>query len=449
MAIDVQTWKRLYNLFNPAQRLEVHEQNLFVTRPGSVAEGIAKLLSLHVERAGKWVVCGSTGSGKSSELVHLAHLLENTHTIVALDLLRSVPTINDVQPSEVLFAVGAGAVQVARNDLGYEVSEKLVEQLMEAFQGLLKEGHRVDLGALLQGVARFTANVAAPGAGEVAGAAAGAAAAVTGALGDRQDVRLGGMTRLGGLTRPVKEGEADLEKLRLAVNDVLYDLQKQRQIVVLIDGLDKIDDEDTIRRLFVSHRILTLPWAQIVYTAPIDLMLGPLWQAASAIFNCERLTNVLVHRPNLEGIDISDEELAEGRAAMRDVVRRRLLVLELALDDVFEPGALDVLIDVSGGHLRDLVQLVRRAVRVILLSEGPQIDRATAEKAVVEFRKEFEITLTTQTVEELRHVRQYGKVRSSDRDVRDLFLGGYILPYSNGRSWFEPHPILQGVRDEI
>ncbi len=431
------TWKQLYNLFNPADRLEYDQQDLYVSRPRSVAGEIANLLNLQVEPTGKWIVCGSMGCGKSTELVRLAKVLENHYSVVALDMVRSLRAdilINQVQASEVLFAIGAGAVQMAQEDLGHEVPEAMVDDLTNAFGGLLQERKGMDLGKLVQGVARFTANVVTTG-GSPVGAAIGAADAATGAL--------------GGLTRSVKEGSAELEKLGLAVNAILDDLSAKRRLVVLVDGLDKVDDEGRIRDLFVSSRILLMPRTQIVYTAPIDLMLGPLWNTASSVFHGERLTNVLVNSPRRSDIEVSEQALNRGREAMAAMVAARLQRAGLSLDEVFDQGSLDALVTASGGLVRDLIRLVRAAVLSALMTESPRIDLSTAENVITELRKEFEITLDTRTVDELRHVRANGEPSSSEKHVRDLFLGGYVLPYSNGRVWFEPHPILRGVRDGI
>ncbi len=431
------TWKQLYNLFNPADRLAYDQQDLYVSRPRSVAGRIADLLLLQVEPTGKWIVCGSMGCGKSTELVQLAKILENHYSVVALDMVRSLRAdilINQVQPSEVLFAIGAGAVQMAREDLDIEVPKALVDDLTDAFVGLLHEPKGMDFGKLLKGVVRFTANLAATG-GSPVGAVLGAADVAAGAL--------------GGLTRSVKEGNAELEKLRLAVNAVLDDLSAGRKLVVLVDGLDKVDDEGRIRDLFVNSRILLMPRTQIVYTAPIDLMLGPLWNTASSTFRGERLTNVVVNSPRLAKVEVTEEALNRGREAMTSMVALRLRRVGLSLGDVFDQGSLDALITASGGLVRDLVRLVREAVLSALMTKSPRIDLATAENVITDLRKEFEITLDTRTVEELYHVREKGKPSSSEKHVRDLFHGGYVLPYSNGGVWFEPHPILRGVRDGI
>ncbi len=450
--MDLETWRSLYNLFNPTRRLELSEQDLYVSRPGSIAETIAVDLRLGLEPEGKWVVCGSMGSGKSSELVHLGALLEDSHAVVGLDLLESVGTVDLIQPPEVMFLIGAAAVRTARELLDHQVDDKLVGRLVSAFKGLLSsEGHTVDLGKLLQGVALFAANLAAPGVGSAVGAATGAANVAAGALGDkakttlRRSPRLGGAPKLGGLTRPVKEGEPDFERLREAVDDILADLHARRPPVVLVDGLDKLLELRAIRDLFATNRMLALPRAQIVYAGPITLMLAAEWQAAGVAFKRGRLTNVVVQRPELQWVELSDENLQAGRQAMHDVVRRRLERLELKEQGVFERGVLPALIEASGGLVRDLIHLVSRAVRQVLQQGAPLITVATAEAAVMEYRKEYEVTLNTRRVDELIHVLQRGEPSGAE-NAHDLLLWGYILPYSNGRVWFERHPILKGLR---
>ncbi len=447
--MDLETWKSLYNLFNPTQRLELSDQDLYVSRPGSVAETIAADLRLDLEPEGKWVVCGSMGSGKSSELVHLGALLEDSHAVVGVDLLESVGGVDLIQPSEVMFLIGAAAVRTAKEVLDHQVDKKLVEKLLTAFKGLLSsEGHTVDLGKLLQGVALFAANLAAPGAGAAVGAATGAAGAAAGALGEKAKTTIRRTSKLGGLTRPVKEGEPDFERLREAVDDILDDVSAHRPPVVLVDGLDKIQELGTIRDLFASHRILALPRAQVVYAGPITLMLNAEWQAAGGAFKRGRLTNVVIQQPDLEWVQLSDESLEAGGEAMHNVVRRRLERLGLAQSRVFESGALPVLTQASGGLVRDLIQLVNRAVRRALHDSEEKIGVATAEAAVVEFRKEYEVTLNTRRVDELIKVRNRGE--PSGEDVgHELLLWGYVLPYQNGRVWFERHPILKGLRPDL
>ena len=58
------------------------------------------------------------------------------------------------------------------------------------------------------------------------------------------------------------------------------------------------------------------------------------------------------------------------------------------------------------------------------------------------------MTLNTRRIEELRHVKKTGEPSGNDYISSDLLLNNYVLPYSNGKAWFEPHPILRGVRPD-
>jgi hypothetical protein len=448
MSRDEAIWRRLYNLFDPTRRLELGEQDLYVSRPGSVAAAVAGDLKDRFEPRGKWVFCGSMGSGKSSELIHLGAMLDNTHTLVGLDLLGSVTRIDLVEPAEVLFLIGAAAVRTAKDLLDHEIDSKLVVELRKAFDGVLDEGHGIDLARIFQGVALFTVNVAAPGVGAVAGAARGVTDAAGGLLGDRARLTLSRTPKLGGLARPLREGEADFEKLREAVDEILLALPAQRPVVVLVDGLDKVQELPAIRNLFTASRILALPAAQVVYTAPITLMLEAEWQAAGGTFRRARLTNLVIRRPDVERVTITDDEIAANREVMASVIDKRLKPLRLSRDEVFEPGCVDALVTASGGLMRDLVHLVNRAVRRAYQDDASRVGQSAVDSAVEEIRKEYVVTLNTRRVDELRHVRKWGEPSGAEGSNEPL-LGGYVLPYSNGRIWCEPHPILRGLRPEL
>jgi polynucleotide 5'-kinase involved in rRNA processing len=88
MPLTRDQWRAIYNAFNPQQRLEATDRDLFVERPDSTSRAIVEESEL--EPKGKWVLCGSMGSGKSSELVHLSEQLgRRTHATIGVDLTLS------------------------------------------------------------------------------------------------------------------------------------------------------------------------------------------------------------------------------------------------------------------------------------------------------------------------------------------------------------------------
>jgi hypothetical protein len=432
-----QRWRDLYHLFDPKKRLESWDSDLFVERPSAVAERI--IGDLEFEPSGKWVVCGSLGSGKSSELVRLGRKLWKDSTIIALDLASSSTRVDKLTPAEVLFLIGAAAIRKAR-DNAHPVGQAETNQLIEAFKGLLDPGSRINVGEILQGVALFITNVAAPGVAPAVGAATGVAR-IAGGL-------------LGGTTRAFQEGEPAIQELALAVDAILERIRhKLPPPVVLVDGLDKVQDLPTIRSLFTSTRLLSSPTAPIIYSGPITLMLSTVWNVAGGAFKRERLTNVVVQPPPPEWLSLDPAKIQAGREAMRQVVAKRLARYSLKPEDVFEGSTLDDLITASGGVLRDLIHLVNRCCRFAheVSKNNPEakVDAKIAEEAVAELRKEFEVTLTTKRIEELKHVKQTGEPSGSSDISSDLLLSNYVLPYSNGKVWFEPHPILRGVRPDL
>lgn len=447
MTLSQDQWKQLYQRFEPRARLDVGDQDLFVLRPGAVAGSIRSDLELGFERRAAWVVCGTIGSGKSSELVHLGKLLWDTHAVVGLDVYQSTAAINQISPAEVLFLIGAAAARTAADIWGQPVSRDLTERLARAFQRVLSQNVSASaLGELLSGVALFTANLAAPG----SVAAVGAAAELVKGVGAEVDRRkTASRPILGGLTRPLRDDEPDLEALLHVVTEILVELARIRPPVVLVDGLDKVSELPAIRSLFSATRTLARLDFPVVYTAPITLMLSTEWQSAGGAFKRERLTNIVTTPPPLDWVTLPESYVAQGRSALREVIARRVQRDGLKLDDVFEPDALVTLTLASGGLMRDLIHLVNRAIRAAVLDRVGRIGAAQADAAVVEIRKEYEITFNTARVTELQHVRAKGEPSESTATSHDLLLGGYVLPYANGRVWFEPHPILRGLRPGI
>jgi len=440
MAVTLEQWKQLYAAFNPSQRLELSDADLFVERPGAIAHEIAA--DLQLETAGKWVVCGSMGSGKSSELAHLGGILQHDYAVIGLDLPNTVASIDRIQPAEVLFLIGIAAVRAAADLWSHKISDAAIQQLFSALKPLLGETNfELQPSEILQGVALFAANVAAPGAGAVTGAVGAAARALGGAVKGRMPLRR--PSPLNGVTRPVHDGEPDLVHLQEAVDRILDEVATVRTPIVLVDGLDKIQELTSIRRLFSTSRILSLPKRAVVYTGPITLMLGTEWQAAGSQFQRQRLTNVVTRRPELPGITLTDVKIAAGRTSLQQVIAKRLALAGLDTATVFADDGVDLLIETSGGLLRDLIHLVNRTVRIAFAQKAPHVTRAIAEDAVSELRKEYEITMNGRRREELAYVREHGEPSGKGDVSPELLLGGYILPYSNGRIWFEPHPILR------
>ncbi|MFO7565445.1 MAG: hypothetical protein R6X02_22580 [Enhygromyxa sp.] len=425
---------QLYRDFDPAEPVSQATLGQFMERQGESAETICEDLQLGLEPLGKWVITGSVGCGKSSELVKLAELLRDDYAVVPLDLPNSVARVDMLQPAEILFLIGAATVKAARELWGHEIAVASQDRLIKAFSGLVSD-RDLDLHSVFEGVALFLGDLIVPGAGKVAAAATQSAELA------RQRRR---PSALGGKTRPLQEGEPDLQRLLEALDLILQEVRgSYRAPVILVDGLDKLLELSKIRDLFVATRTLCEPACVIVYTGPITLMLAPEWKTTGDHFRRVRLSNLVVRPPCVADVEIPGERIEGDRGRLRDLVRLRLATRSLKVAEVFDADSLDLLIDASGGLIRDLVHLVNRAVRCALKRDAGRISIEDVRSARDELRKDMDVSLNTMLREELSHVERLGEP-SGRPEAHQLLLWGYVLPYTNGRVWFEPHPLVRG-----
>ena len=437
--MDRNQWKTLYDVFDHKRRVELAEQqHLFVERPNSVAKEVRD--DLELEDEGKWVFCGSIGSGKSSELVHLASLLGEQYMVVGVDLSNSIENIQKIEPAEVLVLIGASVLETVKEGWAAQPNQQLAVDLQGAFRGLMAtpdEG--IDWPKLLASIGLFAFSMTV---GNVVGAI-GAAAALPETVVSRAPKE--GGRQLGGVTRPgIREGEADMVALVDAVNAILLAAQAltARKPVLLVDGLDKVENIAQIRLLFTGSRALASPRCHLVYSAPIVLMQDTEWQAAGDVFERERLHNIVVAKPALPEHGVKDELVAAGVAAMKNVVARRVQGLGLELVDVFENGQLERVIEHSGGVLRTLIYLVNRSIRKARSADAVTIGGEHVDAAIRELSGEFEPTLTTQMEALLIEIRTSGKLPDNGDLAIRLAVRNYVLPYRNGRHWWGVPPLL-------
>jgi hypothetical protein len=434
VSLTLADWRRLYKVLDPKRRLELDDMGLFVERHDSVAPAIARSLTSGFDEQGKWLICGSVGSGKSSELVRLAALLRDTHVVVGVDLWQSAGRVEELSPSEILYCIGAAAVRTASELWAHEIPKPLVEQLQATFSGLLDRRHRVDLRDFVEGVALFAVDLLAPGIGP-AGTALGRVAK---ASAGKRELPIG-RTRVGGLTRSTKEGDPALAELQDAVDAILTEVASIRAPVVLLDGLDKLTDLAQIRDLFATSKVLASPHAPLVYTGPVTLMVGAEWSAAGTYFERARLTNLPVNRRAARAV--TDTKVEAAREVARSALRQRCE--HEAIDfSAFAVDGVELLIDKSGGVLRQLMHLAREACKIAGFAGAPQLESEHVQSACDQLRKEFEITMNGERREALEYITAHGEPRG-DQVSHELLLWNYAFPYVNGEVWFEPNPLIE------
>jgi hypothetical protein len=245
----------------------------------------------------------------------------------------------------------------------------------------------------------------------------------------------------------VREGDPEVEGLADALAGVLVEVSALRPPVVLVDGLDRIEELDAIRQLFFHSRVLDLPPCPVVYNGPIALQLNTeaMQLSGSARFESVPLPTIPVELPVGERARLDQGEVEAGRAILRQVVARRLKADDLDVEDVFEPDALEAMIGWSGGVIRDLIRLVHWSLRLGTRRTAPptRIDLSLAKEAFDKAAREVQLFAANQLrLDELAAVEQRGELSGTEESLR-LLLRGAILTYQDHVPWYRVHPFLR------
>ena len=430
-------WTPIYNAFNPWEALHPGQMAAwYVPRPHSPLEALAAELS--PDRGTQRVLLlGHRSSGKSTEMVRLATELAQrfNYLVVRIDLDQNLDP-GKVNPIEVLFLLGAAVYKVALQELERKPRRELFDRLIRDLETLVREHtesrtFEVDKKSLLDNLVCF-------GTGLVAGpVAAGVVKAVTSLV----PIKFASGTNIQ-LARKL-EVQPQVQEILATLNEIITDVQEkgQRPVFLIVDGLDRVPNMEMARYVFAENeQWLDGPNCNVLYTAPIMLYYSPIFGHVRSNFDARPFPNVKVHWSHELGHPGAPDE--EGYGVMRAVVHKRLRQpLGLEPGEVIVPQALDHLIEMSGGVMRDLIRLVREATVKAELAGQRQIDLEIASRTVLSMRRDYKASLNVVYRRELTEVLKTHEVTGSEK-CDELLLGNYVLSYVNDGIWFDVHSVI-------
>lgn len=222
-------------------------------------------------------------------------------------------------------------------------------------------------------------------------------------------------------------------------------LESSKRVLMIVDGLDKVTTQRA-RLLFADSSLLRDQMCALVYAAPIVFYHRAVaWQAEQIFDSYEMLPNVPVQkRSSRDKGWLDSRELSEpGVDVMREVVRRRLAIHGLAVDDVIAPKALTMLAQMSGGVMRAMILLFNNAATFAKMESKERIDDDLAFKSVMRQRKRLQTRLNLKYRETLeRALKERSLLGGDSESVEDeLLTNDYLLSYEDGDgAWFDVHP---------
>lgn len=373
----------------------------------------------------KQLVAGHRGCGKTTELLLLKDRLEKEGYFVVYFDSEFEVDMNDVDYADILLAtMHQLESQVRDSSLGLKLDDVRLDDLaMRLAAVTLEKEDRNEVELVLENEFRIEPQIP---------FFARMMAAVRGFIKDNTTYK--------------KQLRVEIQQRTALFLDDLNDLidQLQRQLrdrgkkglVVIIDSLDRIiphalDEKGrrtTHTAIYLEHADhLKAPHCHMIYTIPI-----------SVFFN-ENLNSVYPDIPQMIPmikVRYENGEICEGGLkAMREVIAQRVDVSGVFEDD----RSVDKLCLASGGHIRDLLHLVRFACHY---SSKKKITSIAADKAIRALVRQYDRLVKDADLPRLVRVHSEKRL-PSDPEYSLLPYHLIVLEYHNDERWADLHPAVQ------
>lgn len=194
-----------------------------------------------------------------------------------------------------------------------------------------------------------------------------------------------------------------------------------RRVLFILDGTDKLRDEDA-KRLFVSDLVqMDLVQALVIYTAPLHLAYEHNLQAEKIVL------------PMIKTYERDGQRCAAGWRALRELLLRRA-DRRLFVDET----TIDQMLDICGGHPRELLRLLKYCCEVA----DTRIDQTTVTRATQELAAEYRRFLAPEDYALLVAKDTNPQHTGNDERTKILLYRLALLEYNHG-SWQRSHPVVR------
>lgn len=394
------------------------------------------------------LLTGTIGCGKTTELFKIAEERAKREFVVFLDLERHFeetvgdrPALANVSAWEVCFLVALSVLRAAEDRIGFKLAAEHRKDLQNAWSSLATSTGEAN--AVTQSSGEFDVTSLARSmlvlASTAAPALGGASAAVTIGL-DIVKAATDGVKwtlPLGLGRRMVFDQDQQMQSLIRCVNVVLG-LVEQRlggDVLVVVDGLDKIQEFDRAKQLFIDSKAISQLDCRMIVAGPYALRHHP------ALADLKGFAHVkpLLNEPVMDEEDPSKH--GKGVPFFCDLFHRRVKDLD---DGNFIPdGLLRDMAYYSGGRARDFVIAVRNLAGHAWSADKPIADNALVDRTIDDLRRKRELGLRRGHIDVLKAVMADPLRSLPDGEVaEELLRYGALLPYPNGSEWYYPHPLL-------
>lgn len=416
--LDEKTWDAQYVETDPA-------------RGGhNVEHLIRRLKEVHVKpEPVKALFSGHWGSGKSTELFRVGKELGTEHYLVDATKIDERYSLHSIDYRLILYYCVTRLIEVAEQNK-VDLDKKIEEGLFSWFDKKIieetkQEGHKIsaEAGAKISVWKSFFAKA-------------------SGAM-------YSGGEKKEQISKYIEDRQNDILLDMKTVVDAINKQIAPKKLLLILDGLDRIQDRDQARNIFFTHslQLLRIP-CSIIFTFPISLCYDP--EAGMHNYFIRYTLPMIPISDAPPGGDLSSAEkklkTVQGCDILKKIVYQRIDPNASLID----PDALDLMIKKSGGLIRDLLYMLGEAALSAEISGCDKISIKDAGDAVRRLRDDYANRISSapklliDDIEpSLGKISSWPKRKLQQNDViKGLLQNLCILEY-NGDKWYDLHPLVR------
>lgn len=222
--------------------------------------------------------------------------------------------------------------------------------------------------------------------------------------------------------------------LSQACRDIYHQIKKD--ILIVIDDLDKLETKFAEQIFFKDSHLLTLPETKIIFTFPLDTYYNELFIRFKDKYDCQFIPLVNLYDFN-------------GNYQEDSLSKLQKLVFERIDEKLVSATALKNIINKSGGLLRDLIKSMQDACKIAIGNKSNKIDDKIVEQVVSEqvneYYRLFDFSKYETKAKKIMEIRENKADEKIDNETLMYFLRYlFVLEYRHqNKLWYDVHPYLR------
>jgi hypothetical protein len=371
---------------------------------------------------------GHRGCGKSTELHRLENHWKNDYLTLFINAEEETD-INDLVYIDIYLMV-ISQVEVALRNLGIGFDRQLLKRTEDWFKEVTKESEET-VALSLDTEAEASLGADAPFLAKLLFKLKGS---IKNSTQEKTTTREK-------LTKEVTRMKGDIN---LLLGDGLKKLRqkypKYKSFLVIVDNLDRCPPEVAERLFFDYANQLQELNCTIIYTVPISILYSP--RNLNNFFDEPHILPMI----NIYHFERDRYPLDYNSAALDSVAQ--IIEKRVNVDRIFASrDELLALVRASGGHIRQLMQLMQRSCLTASGRGHGKIEAEDVEYDIKQLQFSFERSTPKPYFEELAYVARHQEFSDGDTDAKvQMLYNTAVLEYNGSDRWNYPNPLLMRSR---